>query len=160
MAEVVVRTQKTAKIFLIIMCRWYKLQNSGILRTTISFSCYPISSSFLFIWSGGKWKKNFSNIFSIHKSMFELQEPYGGPNSERTLLSFLHSNEMPIILFGHWPPDLVCRYQVISYCSSPSPFLPHCCKWHTCDILGVTRIRLPCSISLGTEISGELSHPH
>lgn len=74
MAEVVVRAQKTAKIFLIIMCRWYKLQNSGILRTITSFSCYPISFSFSFIWNGGKGKKNFSYIFSIHKSMFELQE--------------------------------------------------------------------------------------
>lgn len=160
MAEVVVRAQKTAKIFLIIMCRWYKLQNSGISRTIISFSCYPISFSFLFIWNGGKGKKNFSNIFSIHKSVLELQESYGGPNIERTLLSFLHSDEMPIILFGHWPPGLVCECQVISYCSSPSPFVPHCCKWHMCDILGVRGIPLPRFVSLGTEISVELSHPH
>lgn len=60
MAEVVVRAQK---IFLIIMCRWYKLQNSGIWRAIISFSCYPISFSFSSIWNGGKGKKNFSNIF-------------------------------------------------------------------------------------------------
>lgn len=144
MAEVVVRAQKTVKIFLIIMCRWYKLQNSGIWRTIISFSCYPISFSFSSIWNGRKGKKNFSNIFSLHKYVFDLQESYGGPNIERTLLSFLHSDEMPIILFGHWPPDLVCKCQVISYCSSPRPFVPHCCD--TC-VTYLESGELPCHVS-------------
>lgn len=147
MAEVCQGT-KTAKIFLIIMCSGtsYKIQN---IENYNFIFLLPTSSSFLFIWNGGKMKEKFLNIFLIHKSMFQLQEPYGRPNSERTLLPFLHSNEMPIILFGHWPPDLVCRYQVISYCSSPSPFLPHCCKWHMCDILELHVFTLATPVSPG-----------
>lgn len=65
--------------------------------------------------------KNFSEAFSIHKLV--PKEPYRGPKSRRTLLSFLHSGKMSIILSGHWPTDHVDKCQVIPYCSSIRSFV-------------------------------------